>query len=164
MQDAIKEPGAKIISCRWVVCNKSDMSDPDIRARLVAQEVNLHGDASFFAATPPLESKRMLFSQWSTERSRNGVPVKLSVVDIRKAYFNGKPSRKLFLRLPSELGFPKDLVARLDRCVYGTRDAGAIWEDVYSDVLLKMGFQQGKGSPLLLPSPAARPELRGAWG
>ena len=85
IQEALSDPAAKIIGTRWVVCNKNDTDDPDIRARLVAQEVNVHGDPSLFAATPPLDSKRMLFSQWSTERSRQGVPLKLSFVDIRKA-------------------------------------------------------------------------------
>ena len=31
--------------------------------------------------------------------------------------------------------------------MYGCRDAGAIWENVYSDALVAMGFQQGKASP-----------------
>ena len=62
-----------------------------MRARLVAQEVSHFEDLSFYAATPPLESKRMLFSQWASERVRGGKPLKLSFVDIRKAYFNGAP-------------------------------------------------------------------------
>ena len=31
--------------------------------------------------------------------------------------------------------------------MYGTRDAGAIWESVYTDTLLQMGFIQGIASP-----------------
>ena len=31
--------------------------------------------------------------------------------------------------------------------MYGTRDAGAIWEQTYSQVLLSMGFTQGHSSP-----------------
>ena len=37
LEDAQKEPGSKIISCRWVVCNKGDMNEPDVRARLAAK-------------------------------------------------------------------------------------------------------------------------------
>ena len=72
LEDVQKDPDAKIIGCRWVIHNKNDNRDPDIRARLVAQEVNVHEDAAFFAATPPLESKRMLFSQWASEITRGG--------------------------------------------------------------------------------------------
>ena len=31
--------------------------------------------------------------------------------------------------------------------MYGTRDAGAIWEQCYADALIAMGFEQGKASP-----------------
>ena len=48
---------------------------------------------------------------------------------------------------------PKDVVARLDRCMYGTRDAGAIWEQCYADALVAMGFEQGKASPCCFAHP-----------
>ena len=53
LQDALNDPDGKLVGCRWVVCNKNDINSPDIRARLVAQEVSTHADTSFYAATPP---------------------------------------------------------------------------------------------------------------
>ena len=147
--EALKDSDGKIVGCRWVNCNKGDLDNPDVRCRLVAQEVN-HGDGptdAFYAATPPLESKRLLFSQWATERKRDGRHLKISCVDIRKAYFNGKPNRSLYVRLPPELGLPRNVLGKLVRCMYGTRDAGAIWETCYVDCLVGMGFAQGLGSP-----------------
>lgn len=47
----------------------------------------------------------------------------MSCVDVRKAHFNGVLTRKLYVPLPAELGIGKDPVARLYRCMYGTRDA-----------------------------------------
>ena len=38
-------------------------------------------------------------------------------------------------------------MGKLRRCTYGMRDAGAIWEATYTDLLLKMGFTQGASSP-----------------
>ena len=87
INDALKDPAAKVISSRWVVCNKNDAHNPDVRARLVAQEVNTGSDASYFAATPPLECKRMLLSQYATEKTRHGQPLKLRFIDVRKTYF-----------------------------------------------------------------------------
>ena len=84
---------------------------------------------------------------WATEQRRDGKLLKLSFVDIRTAYFNGKPSRSLYLRLPPELGLPRDVVGKLIRCCYGTRDAGQIWEDCYVDALVDSGFIQGRASP-----------------
>ena len=60
-QRALQDHGSKSIRTRWVITNKGDAANPDVRARLDAQEMAQYDDASFFAATPPLESKRMLF-------------------------------------------------------------------------------------------------------
>ena len=123
------------------------MHAPDVRARLVAQEVGDGPDTAFYAATPPLESKRMLLSQWATEQRRGGKNLKISLIDVRKAYFHGTPTRRLYVRLPKELGMPSGYVARLDRCMYGTRDAGMLWEMVYTEALKSVGFSQGVASP-----------------
>ena len=102
----------------------------------------------FFAATPPLESKRILFSEFASKRCLpDGRPLELSFVDIRKAYFNGIPKRRLHLFLPREMGQAKGAIAHLKRCVYGTRDAGLIWEECYSRALTDLGFRRGISSP-----------------
>ena len=81
-------------------------------------------------------------------------PLRLSFVDIRKAYFNGVPRRDVFMSLPKELGLPPNLVAKQIRCVYGTRDGGLIWEDCYRSALEDMGFKSGIASPCCFPHPA----------
>ena len=110
-------------------------------------EINTYQDDSFYASTPPLEAKRMLLSEFASRRFQDGHPLKLSFVDIRKAYFNGVPKRALFVRLPKEMGLGPNAVARLDRCMYGTRDAAGIWESCYSDCLASLGFKPGVASP-----------------
>ena len=145
MAEAQSDPEGKIVGSRWVNCNKNDAHDPDVRCRLVAQEVNLHSDDSFYAATPPLEAKRLLFSQFASRCQRE--ELQLSFVDVRKAYFYGVPERTIYVRLPPELGLGKGVVGKLVRCMYGTRDAGAIWESCYTKCLVDLGFQQGVASP-----------------
>ena len=41
----------------------------------------------------------------------------------------------------------KNVVGHLRRCMYGTRDAGALWEGTYRSQLEAMGFQCGRASP-----------------
>ena len=73
------------VRSRWVLCNKGDADSPDIRARLVACELNKEGKQdSFFASTPPLEAKKSLSAQYARERHRGGAPLQLSFVDFRK--------------------------------------------------------------------------------
>ena len=147
-ENMLKVPDHVFVRSRWINCNKGDANNPDIRARLVACEVN-KGDKQdhYFASTPPLEAKKLLFAQYARERSRNGQPLRLSFIDVRKAYFNGMPKRPLYMAFPKEMGLPSNLVAKQVRCVYGTRDAGAIWEDTYRGALEEMGFASGNASP-----------------
>ena len=74
-----------MLNGRWVLCNKGDLLAPDCRARFVACEVNVGDDLSFFAATPPLEAKRLLLSQWATQRTRKGKRLQLHFADAKKA-------------------------------------------------------------------------------
>ena len=71
LTEAQSDPDGKIIGSRWLSCNKHDINDPDVRCRLVGQEAATHADESFYAATTPIEAKRFLFPQWSTEQRRN---------------------------------------------------------------------------------------------
>ena len=58
--------------------------------------------------------------------------MKLSFVDVRKAYFNSTCTRDVYIKLP-----PKDVTqnmcGKLIRCMYGTRDAASRWgSDIYA--------------------------------
>lgn len=87
------EAGAGLHPCALAMGygNKGDFEEPDVRARLVECEVNKTGENNdaFYASTPPLEAKKMLFSQFASEKNRKGKPLRLSFVDVRKAYLMG---------------------------------------------------------------------------
>ena len=51
------------------------------------------------------------------------------------------------MKVPKEMGLPPNTVARQVRCVYGTRDAGKLWEDTYTQVLEGLGFATGASNP-----------------
>lgn len=74
----------KVLNGRWVFCNKGDLAEPDCRVRYVACELNLQDDLSYFAATPPLEAKRLLLSQWASQRQRDGKRLQLHVADAKR--------------------------------------------------------------------------------
>ena len=81
-----KDPDAVLVRSRWVLCNKGDNKNPDMRARLVACEVNKGGDRpdAFYASTPPLAAKKILFSRYAQERTRKGTPLRLAFLDVRR--------------------------------------------------------------------------------
>ena len=98
IEDMRRVPDHILVRSRWVLCNKGDAVKPDVRARLVSCELN-QGDRNdaFSASTPPLEGKRILFSRYVSERRRIGRPLKISFVDVRKAYFNAIPERAMYI-------------------------------------------------------------------
>ena len=95
------------VRMRWVLCNKGNEASPDVRARLVACEIARNKQSQFYASTPPLEAKKFLFSRYARKRTRNSEPLQPSFVDVKKAHFNGTPSRNVYMAPPEEFGLPK---------------------------------------------------------
>ena len=98
--------GTNPIGTRWVDVNKGDDTNPDYRSRLVAQEINNHKREDLFAATPPLESKKILLSLAVTEGighqkgdTSNGM--RIDFIDVRRAYFHAPARRPVFVKTAS---------------------------------------------------------------
>ena len=80
-----------------------------------------------FAATPPLESKKVLMALAMTEGigwSRDGAwsPMKLDFIDVRRAFFHAKCLREVYVELPPE-DAEEGMCGILEKAMYGTRDA-----------------------------------------
>ena len=131
---------------RWVDVNKGDMRRPIVRCRWVAKEFNTYKSAEFFAATPPLEALRMMISHAASGRTHGQGGRKLLVIDARKAHLHAMAEREVYVDLPPEQSVP-GMCSRLNRCLYGTRDAPARWEAFLAKQLALMGFKRGKASP-----------------
>ena len=58
---------ATFVRMRWVLCNKRDGKEPDVRARLVACEIAKDKQSQFYASTPPAEAKKLLFRRYARE-------------------------------------------------------------------------------------------------
>ena len=102
--DMKSSKASTFVRMRWVLCSNGDLKLPDVRARSVACEVAKDQDSAFYASTPPLESKKALFSRYAAQRTQDGHGLALSVIDIKKAYFNGVPRRNKLMAPPKELG------------------------------------------------------------
>ena len=135
-----------IINTRWVLVNKGDCVRPDVRARLVAQEIktdrSISGhDPTLVSATPPLEAFRALISKAATNPH-----LVLGQIDIKKAHLYGEAKRKIAVRLPSQANHN---LAFLLRTLYGTRDAASSWEAEVRKVMELFGLEIGKSCPCL---------------
>jgi hypothetical protein len=91
--------GKKPVSVKWVDTNKGTDEAPKVRCRLVARDFKVKGEKDredLFAATPPLELKRMLMSR-TASRKKGGRSKKMLFVDARKAHLNPKCEEDAFI-------------------------------------------------------------------
>ena len=110
-----------------------------------------------FAATPPLEAVRLLLSDLATrrrgcDRKRPGQR-KALFIDVSKAHLHAFVKRDIYVALPPEVAEP-GMCAKLVRSLYGTRDAPARWEELYTATLVGLGFLRGRASACCFFHPA----------
>ena len=79
--------GKRLIQVRWEVFNKDDRDNPEYRVPLVAKEINMNQCFDLFAATPPLEAKKFIFSLAMTKTAESGKPYMLQFIDMKRAFF-----------------------------------------------------------------------------
>jgi len=149
-QECMNETGKAPIKVRWLDINKGDELRPEYRSRLVAQEIKLDNRQDLFAATPPLEAKKLLFSWATTEGiGWSGIKeegMKLDFIDVSRAYFHAPAIRKVYVELPDE-DAEEGMVGLLMKSMYGTRDAAQNWNAEYTRFMESIGFERGDSCP-----------------
>ena len=73
------------VGTKWVDISKGDQDDPEYISRRVAMEIKRKHDEDIFAATPPLDAKKLLFSLAVTGTHKTTKQLKLIFVDVKKA-------------------------------------------------------------------------------
>ena len=157
IEECIAKTGKKPLKVRWVDINKGDDVTPEYRSRLVAKEIKIDKRWDLFAATPPLEAKKMLFSMAVTEgigyvEGKRKEGMKLDFIDVRRAYFHADAIREVYVELCDE-DWEEGMCGRLVKSMYGTRDAAFNWETAYSEFMEEGGFKRGRASPCVFHHP-----------
>ena len=140
--------GCKVITTKCRDINKGNQRNPNYRARLDGREIKTDSRLDLFAATPPLESLRVIWSTCASNQDRQD-PYRIMSRDVRRAYFHAKATRPVHIEIPIEDFEPGDVgkVARLNLTLYGTRDAAQNWVKEYTTFLEECGFKTGLASP-----------------
>ena len=116
------------MTVRWVDTNKGGLTLKEmlIRCRLVARDFtgNDKDRDDLFAATPPSETKRLLFSRTATRR-RDGKMRKAMFIDAKKAHLNPACEQDVYIELPEEAGCSEGMCGNLNLWLYGFRPAAA---------------------------------------
>ena len=141
----------KIISTKWLDVNKGDEEANNYRARLVGREIAHDKRDDLFAATPPLESLRMILSICASNQNSVNAEDNFIIMsnDVKRAYFYAPTTRPIYIRIPDEDWEPGDdeKVGKLNLPLDGTRDAAKNWAAKFTEVLEGAGFRRGIASP-----------------
>ena len=129
----LEKSGLKAIRTQWVHTNKGDAANPFIRARLVAQETKRVSEltpedaSSTFAATPPLESLKVMLSRCMTGKRRTPAEEKIvGFYDISRAHFHSPARRTIVIKVPRDDDECTSGYAVLDKAMYGTKGASVL--------------------------------------
>ena len=154
IKECYDKTGQEPVGTKWLEINKGDEDNYNIRARLVAQEFTRGKLEAIFAATPPLEAKKALLSLAVTEGIGygDGWQYKPDFIDIKRAYFYAPAKRDVFIKLPFE-DYEEGMCGKLNKSMYGTRDASLNWENEYIRFMESVGFIRGLSSPCLFYHP-----------
>ena len=153
--------GLNAIRTQWVYTNEFGASNPFIRARLVAQETKRVSEltpedaSSTFAATPPLESPKVMLSGCMTGKRRALAQEKvLGFSDISGAHFRSLAHRTIVIKVPREDDECTSGYAVLDEAMYGAKDAAQCFDVASEKGHDSDGLRHGKFSPYLYRSSA----------
>ena len=110
--------GKKPVGVRWVIVNKGDDDNSNVRARLVAKEIKSDSRLDMFAATPPLEAKKFLLPRAATSGwlGANKGHRKSIFIDIKRAYMYAPEVREIYVELPPKDAEPECMASSTSPC------------------------------------------------
>ena len=138
--EALNDPEGIFVNVKWVRTNKGTYEDPNIKCRLVAQELG-YGQRvdELFSGTPSLQAMRLVILHAAKGgRRHRGI----MVLDVKCAFLYGQCVRRIYIELPHRdpRAGDRGAVGRLRRALYGTRDAPQIWAREVEQTMTDLGF------------------------
>ena len=131
--------GSNLMNCHYVfnVKRKSDGSIEKFKARLVADgNTQKHGvdfDRVFATVVKTLTLRLVLIIAAANDYN-------LSSIDIRQAYLQAELKEQLYMRLPPGLPPNPGKVCKLNRSLYGLKQAGREWATLFAEFLTGWGM------------------------
>ena len=130
--DIVEDNGQDRITTTWVLTEKGD----EVRARLTARGFQEEGDFPTDSPTVQKHSVRLLLAL----ACKYGWDI--STTDITSAFLQGNQlDRDVYIKPPKEANMPGKLM-KLNKCLYGLKDASRQWYFKVLNKLKAMGFKK----------------------
>jgi hypothetical protein len=144
--------GTNLMNCHFLFAVKraKDGSIDKFKARLVADGNTQRHGVDFdrvFSTVVKMSTVRLMLMVAAARG------MTLSSLDVRQAYLHAKLDRPLYMRMPP--GLPREdakgrpLILRLQKSLYGLKQAGREWNRLFVAFLLEYGFAQSTADTCL---------------
>ena len=142
-------PGKKAIGSRWVfrVKRNADGAVERYKARIVAKGYNQRPGFDYmeiFAPTMRQATIRLILALAAID------DLHLRSVDISHAFINGDIDAEVYMTQPDGFKeFGPDFACKLNKSIYGLKQAARLWNEKLHSALLDMGFKRIRSDPAL---------------
>ena len=137
--------GRKAVGSKWVFLRKLDEQGNTVRfkARLVAQGFSQkpgldYDDLNTFAPVVRYESLRAMLAMTAQYGWY------LNQYDVKNAYLNGTLNEEIYMRPPPGFNDGTNRVCRLQKSIYGLKQAGNVWNNTLTNALTDLSYRQIK--------------------
>ncbi|CAI5475691.1 unnamed protein product [Closterium sp. Yama58-4] len=147
--DEVPPPGANIVSGMWIFRVKRPLGSPPVfKARYVARGFSQREGVDFFQTFSPTPKMTTLWVLLHIAAHRD---YELHSLDFSTAFLQGSLHEEIWLRRPPGFtgSFPPGTQWRLQRPVYGLRQAPREWHDTLRTTLAALGFAPSTADPSL---------------
>ena len=135
----VKDVGQARISTTWVVCEKDGGA---MKARLVARGYEEVGEVISDSPTMNKSSLRLILALAASKHWM------VETTDIKSAFLQGDTiNRIVCVKPPREAKLEKGYLWKLEKCLYGLKDASRQWNSRVDTALVKAGFEKSKLDP-----------------
>ena len=141
-------PDRKAVSNRWVYHLKTNNDGQIIKykSRLVARGCSQIPGIDFFDTYAPaltLDTLRTIISIATIH------DLELHHLDVKSAYLNGDLTDDIYMAQPSGYEDGTNRVCKLQKAIYGLKQAGRIWSQLLSKTFLELGYARSRADSCL---------------
>lgn len=135
--------GKNLLNSKWVFKLKKDKDDniQTYKARLVAKGCSQKKGFDYeetYAPVARLETLRILLSLVVEEN------LCLVQLDVKNAFLQGELKEEIYMKIPEGLKNPGKLVCRLQKTLYGLKQASRAWNQVFDDFVKFLRLSQSE--------------------